>query len=1011
MAVIREKRQFQVGQIGVARASEGGRIVGQAISQSADQLADMFYRQSLQTAETAGTEAGQSVEAQKIMTINPQTGKPEAYEAPSSFGRVAAQAYQRVVERRFQQSLDEEMKTKSAEFAVRYENNPNSTSLYESAMSDYIAAMGENAEDRFRTYITDTGTSYLNLTRSNLAINQIRRERTAAQKAQAAAIQDGLNNAEMMIAQIGPSALRGPTAVNGIIESVAVTANDGAEAGLFDTSDIASYSRSGRLAIAKGLVRYASSQAEDPDDLRLLQQAIGTQNPNAVPAQFPEIADALRSFGSDYSGLSDLEKFSDGLLSDAVQYAEVVQSREVAAQTAENAQIVFDMQNSLSGQTIAEQGFALTRGPLAVARRAEQEWNRLTYDARLELVNGRSAISEELIKRRDTVLDAQANGLYAKALSGLGTADTDALENAIVNRNPMLAPESARLELNALLRMEQATGQPVLDKFMSEISSYRSSAGKDVDSIKRAAAAQSALDIDLNSVLLASNPEEAAREVIGQISSIRNLPEPEAKAMIDSAYLNAGRNVLNQFFSNSSLSRDQLREAASALEGGAVQEGVLSEAQISQISRARTYADQAGNLSQLRTTFNSQVSTANARIKASEERQELFQIQSSISTGQASPTVAKNREVFEDVLSNNYANGQDISRIWGNPESLTNPSAFGILNEITRVGILPESLHDTFTSLSEGEFRIGDVNVVLSHYRNFKDYQFEGQVINNPALNSLNEGQRATLDYLSSVADVEGNMSPDRMAALYNQRKEFLGNPLVKERVETILDSSMDDFLFTLDGIDEAPASSFDAMQSGVLSLAALGATRREIKDTLERQIDKTYPDGQGYVVNPNGGSRTRFPLSIAAYGHEDLFKSHVNNIVAQTTGIGTASLNGDRILAQGGRGVGFVRPENTLYLVPLDASDDGEVRYLVKRSRPMEEGGDEMLNGTFAEGETTYSAPIIISNRDPAFVEAVTQDAQRKQSGRDDIVERRQAEEGNPMFGLGGFNIRRFFE
>jgi hypothetical protein len=43
MAVIREQRQFKVGPIGVARASEGGRIVGEAVSQSANQFANCFF--------------------------------------------------------------------------------------------------------------------------------------------------------------------------------------------------------------------------------------------------------------------------------------------------------------------------------------------------------------------------------------------------------------------------------------------------------------------------------------------------------------------------------------------------------------------------------------------------------------------------------------------------------------------------------------------------------------------------------------------------------------------------------------------------------------------------------------------------------------------------------------------------------------------------------------------------------------------------------------------------------
>ena len=982
MAVIRESRQFGIGKIGVARASRGGEIVGEAVARSADQLNEIFYRKAAQASEEAGLKKGAAVDREKVITINPQTGAPEAYETPEGMGSIATSAYQRVVMRRFQQSMEDEIRDKAKELSVQYEDNPNGVGLYESAMSDYIASMSNVAQDEFKGFITDVGTSYLTSTSTNMGIAQVRRERAAARASQAAAIEDGLNNIEMMVAQIGPSALEGPTAVNGVIGSVAAAANDGAEAGLFGPNEIARHGRKGQLAVARGLIRYASSQTDDPDDLRLLQQAIGTQNPNAVPAQFSEVADVLRSFGSDYSSLSDLEKFSDGLLSDAVQYAEVVQSREVEAQEAENARVVFAMQNNLAGQTLAEKGFALTRGPLAVAKRAGNEWERLTRSAGIELSNGNNDISDQIIERRNAALSAQASGIYARALSGLGTGDTDALENAIVNRNPMLAPESARLELNALFRMEAATGQPVLDDFMSEISAYRSSAGKNVDSINQAAAAQQALKVDLDSIIFASDPEAKANEVIGQINSIQNLPEPEAKGMIDAAYLNTGRNILGQFFANSSLTRDQLREARSVFEGGAVQEGILSDTQVGQIARARSFAEEANGLSQLRTTFNSQAGTVNDRIKAAEDRQDTFDLRNSISLGQASPTTFENRSEFEAMLSEKYADGQDISRIWGSPESFANPTALAMLNEVTQSGMLPQSLHNTFTSMAEGEFRIGDPNAVLSHYMNVRDYQFEGQRINNPAINSLSESQRATLDYLADIVDVEGNMSPDRMAAIYNQRQEFINNPRAKERVEAVLESSLDDFVFTLDGIDEAPASSVNAMRSAVLSLASLGASRREIKNNLERQMEKTYPDGQGYVVNANGGERTRFPLSIAAYGHERLFKSHVNQTVIEATGLQDATLGGDRRMIMVGLDERNMKPENSFYLQPIGSSSEtGEVRYVVKLSKPLEEGGDEMLYGTFPEGETTYRAPIIISNRDPEFVESVRQAEMTKRS------------------------------
>ena len=42
MAVIKEQKQYSIGPIGVARASEGGRVTAEAIAQSANSFSKMF---------------------------------------------------------------------------------------------------------------------------------------------------------------------------------------------------------------------------------------------------------------------------------------------------------------------------------------------------------------------------------------------------------------------------------------------------------------------------------------------------------------------------------------------------------------------------------------------------------------------------------------------------------------------------------------------------------------------------------------------------------------------------------------------------------------------------------------------------------------------------------------------------------------------------------------------------------------------------------------------------------
>ena len=984
MAIIREKSQFKIGRIGVTRSSDAGSIVAESVQGAANEMANLFYRKAAKQAEEKGIEAAAETSREEIISINPKTGEPEALPAPSEFGSIASDSYKKIIDTRFQQSIEEEIQNKAKELAVRYEASPNSVGLYETAMSDYIASMSNAAEGKYKTYIADVGASYLNSTRTNLAVAQVRRERLAAKKASEKALENGLNDVELLVSQKGPTALQGPTVTNGIIQSVSAGNTDALNAGLYGAEKGKSYDSKLQLSITKGLIRYAAQKVDDPETLTLLQQAIGTQNADAVPSEFPEIAEALRGFGSDYTGLADLEKFSDGLLSDRIVAANIFQEREIAEQESENAQVLFDLQQNKAGETLAAKAFSQKRGPLATVNRSARDYERLTIKARNQLVAGNKDISDEILAQRDAVIDAQATGLYARALSGLSTAETDSLENAIVNRNLSLAPESARLELASLFRMEAKTGRPVVEGFMSEISAYRSSAGKDIDSMRQVAAAQEALSVNLSSILFSDDVGKTLEERVSEINAIANLGDTERDGMLSSAYLNAGVNTLNTFFADANLTKDQLREAKSVFNAGSYQTNVLSESQVKRINQARAYAVEAGKLSELRTTFNSQTETVTKRINAQQKANEISLQKTSIMIGQASPDSQSDREVYEQMLSESFANGQDISRLWGTTESMTSPVALGILNDITQKGVLPESLHNTFTSLAQGEFRVGDPNALLSHYMNVRDYQFEGQKIRNPAINSLDAGEIAMLDYLADVVSIEGNISADRMAAIYKQKAEFDRDPAKADKIEAALGQPLNDFILSIDGMDEAPLSAVNAMTSATLSLVSLGASPRKINKEIKKQMERTYPDGQGYVVNPNGGNRTQHAISNVAQGNEDIFKNFVRDTVSQSTTLRDFSFGGVTVFSD--RSIPMIEQtaiiaEDTIYLQPFNASSNGEVQFLVKRVLPREEGGSEVVNGTIAYGETMVTAPLIISNKDPRFLELAQQAQLRKES------------------------------
>lgn len=207
MPVIREEKRFGIGPIGVARLSSpvpgtnAAGTIADSVARSADQMADMFFRRGAQVAEKKGLEAGASAAPEMIMAIDPTTGAPKAYEAPRGMGVIAQEAYQRVIQTRFQAAIEDEIKFKATELAIRYDG---SVDRYSAAMSEYIGAMAENAEGQFKGLIVDIGTSYLNATRTSMALDQLNKERAAAKAAHDASQAAGLSALEDMGAVLGP---------------------------------------------------------------------------------------------------------------------------------------------------------------------------------------------------------------------------------------------------------------------------------------------------------------------------------------------------------------------------------------------------------------------------------------------------------------------------------------------------------------------------------------------------------------------------------------------------------------------------------------------------------------------------------------------------------------------------------------------------------------------------------------------------------------------------------------
>ena len=165
MAIIRQSRQARLGRIGIISTDTGAAQMYQSMANAGQNIANSVLPQLRQEAEQRGINAAKEVNRQNLIEFDAE-GNPKALTVPESFGTIAASAYQTVVERRFNESMQEEIQNKSIELATKY---PSPTG-YGDQMASYLTAMDKASGGRFNEFISNTGRSIMTETQGKLEI-------------------------------------------------------------------------------------------------------------------------------------------------------------------------------------------------------------------------------------------------------------------------------------------------------------------------------------------------------------------------------------------------------------------------------------------------------------------------------------------------------------------------------------------------------------------------------------------------------------------------------------------------------------------------------------------------------------------------------------------------------------------------------------------------------------------------------------------------------------------------
>ena len=169
MPVIRQQAKVTNRPIGVARINTGTPELWQQISNNAGQIAQSAFQQIADRSNVEAVDMAEAAKREDIVTLD-KNGMPKALGNLKGFNFTAQQQYKRVINNRFEQSINTEIFTQAKKLSINSDPSiPINPATFDVNMSKYIESMVNNAPDnKYKRFIQDKGQEYLAKTKISL---------------------------------------------------------------------------------------------------------------------------------------------------------------------------------------------------------------------------------------------------------------------------------------------------------------------------------------------------------------------------------------------------------------------------------------------------------------------------------------------------------------------------------------------------------------------------------------------------------------------------------------------------------------------------------------------------------------------------------------------------------------------------------------------------------------------------------------------------------------------------
>jgi hypothetical protein len=900
----------------------GGAEKYSRIAEATQQLTKVAISESAKAAEKSAIEQAEALDTARITTIDPKTGKPEALSVVANLGfigRTGAEAYERVVQERFQQSIENEIKQKAGELALKYENDPYSADKYEEQMVSYLQNMAKTSEvggqaTAYTNFILNSGTQYITATKLNMMQEQIRRER--AKTAQSIS-----NNIEIGLDLAYNAGLAG-TLPDDLVEAKVASARDGVASNLLNTNAENSTRTGMTVAYGEGVIvrmmeGLTTEQAvdltnafatADPSDLNATQRAIYNEATKrlgtVVDGEFVSDVSAIKSLAKTANAKTQEIKtdFSKRIIESRTRL--LATSSETVSQSANVFGEIFD--GSRNPLEAADRLNAWVGASLdALEGKGNDPYSGITV---AEVNSLQSQIVKEVTK--DAVIHAYNN------MDGLPDEKRRKLERSLLEGTTEGLPDAAAAAVKTILKIspeyqEEGYVNSVVQKFSSsdEINNEQFKKNKIAKNIRD-------LDFFINQISSAdySTVNDLTRNALKVLdaSSLSGVQKGAYERAINLAYFKSG--ISSGIKSDPNITSAQLSAAANYAAGNSDGTDIPSylKNEIDNLGDVVSSTDMVSELNN-RAIRMSQVEAAQ------QEELETRQVLAQINSGQFPENSQKNREIVGDAIIT--ASGR--SDYFSSPE-IYNPENPGtiLLNKSLMSGVIPNQLLSSFESLSSGFLRSdAEAKNLLTLYSQFKSHPKGDEILNVWASTEmLNPKTRARLEAIHNVHVLTGT----DITEIASNISANYANPTLKDNMaldfgEKGKPSSTANFVRR--AVDEAAVSTSALTELVDVAeyLYAAGFPADKIETDLETYYDSIYKKTDGYVVDPQStsGTRSRFALSVALPNKtiENFFIAKVNNelkAIGETVSLGNGAV-----------------------LIPKGRTEGGGTTYIVARTGP----------------------------------------------------------------------------